>query len=132
MAHYSKTMRKILVIDDEEPIRKYLESLLSEQGYAIASAASGNQALFLVEQEHFDLAVLDLIFEGEDGMELLSALKASNPKMPVVILTGIGYEEDVLQEAHRRGADGYVGKLVAVEQLLTEIHRVLRHAPEQT
>ena len=70
--------------------------------------------------------VLDIGLADEDGLGLLSAIKARNPNIQVVMLTGMGFVEDLLQEAHAKGADGYVSKLLPLDELLLAIQRVLR------
>ena len=59
-------------------------------------------------------------------MEVLTSLKSAHPNLPVIIMTGIGFEEELLREAKERGASGYVSMTLPLNQLLMEVHRVLR------
>jgi DNA-binding NarL/FixJ family response regulator len=61
-----------------------------------------------------------------DGLEVLEMLKETHPKLPVLILTGMGYDDDLMREAMRLRADGYMSKTVALPHLVTEVRRILR------
>ena len=116
----------ILVVDDEEQIRELLSVYLTKQGYKVSTAASSVQTLGFVRQFPVDLVVLDIGLDGEDGLKLLAALKTELPDVRVVMLTGMGFVEDLLQEAHQQGADGYVSKVLPLDELLTAIQRTLK------
>jgi DNA-binding NtrC family response regulator len=70
---------------------------------------------------------MDIVLPDADGMEVLSAVKQNHPNLPVVMLTGIGFDEELLQEAKERGAVGYVSKTLPLDQLLMEVRRVLNY-----
>ena len=78
---------KILVVDDEPPIRRLLRTGLGTQGYAIAEAADAAEALARLETEKPDLLVLDLGLPGRNGLELLQELRAAGIDVPVVVLS---------------------------------------------
>jgi DNA-binding response OmpR family regulator len=115
----------ILVVDDEPQIRELLGIYLNKQGYSVSTAASGTEALRLCGQSHVDLAVLDIGLAGEDGLNVLGTVKSRHPQTKVVMLTGMGFVEDLLQEAQDKGADGYVSKVLPLDELLLAIHRTL-------
>ena len=96
---------------------------LNRQGYSVSTAASGTEALKQTGQSHIDLVVLDIGLAGEDGLNVLGVLKSRHPQTKVVMLTGMGFVEDLLQEAQERGADGYVSKVLPLDELLLTIHR---------
>jgi DNA-binding response OmpR family regulator len=116
----------ILIVDDEDQIRELLSLYLSRHGYEISTAKSSKETLQTMNRAGIDLVVLDIGLADEDGLGLLSAIKARNPNIQVVMLTGMGFVEDLLQEAHAKGADGYVSKLLPLDELLLAIQRVLR------
>ena len=116
----------ILIVDDEDQIRELLSLYLSRHGYEISTAKSSKETLQTMDRSGIDLVVLDIGLADEDGLGLLSAIKARNPNIQVVMLTGMGFVEDLLQEAHAKGADGYVSKLLPLDELLLAIQRVLR------
>ncbi len=122
---------RILVVDDEAPIRELLAAYLTKYGYEVVTAASGAEAQRLADGETVHLAILDVVLPDTDGMELLAQLKQGHPNLPAVLLTGIGFDEELLQEAQRCGAAGYVSKALPLDQLLMEVRRVLKYTAPQ-
>ena len=116
----------ILVVDDEPQIRDLLAVYLGKQSYRVSTAASSAETMRLVKEGHIDLVVLDIGLADEDGLNLLSIIKAQHPSLRVVMLTGMGFVEDLLQEANQKGADGYVSKVLPLEELLLAIQRALK------
>jgi DNA-binding response OmpR family regulator len=116
----------ILVVDDEAQIRELLSVYLKRQGYSVSIAANGAQALSTLGQTPVDLVVLDIGLENEDGLGLLARIKSTHPKVRVVMLTGLGFVEDLLEEAQQKGADGYVSKILALDELHMAIQRVFK------
>lgn len=116
----------ILVVDDEAQIRELLSVYLRRQGYQVAVAGTGAEALAELGQSPVDLVVLDIGLENEDGLGLLERIKSAHPKVLVVMLTGLGFVEDLLEEAQQKGADGYVSKVLALDELLMAIQRLFK------
>ena len=116
---------KVLVIDDEPPIRKLLRMGLATQGYAILDAPSGRVALELIAQKP-DLIILDLGLPDIDGLELLRTMRAKNEGVPIVVLSSRG-EEAAKVKALDLGADDYVTKPFGMDELLARIRAALRH-----
>jgi len=115
----------ILVVDDEAQIRELLALYLTKQGYKVSTASTSSETLAFVHQNPVDLVVLDIGLAEEDGLNLLARIKAGHPEVRVVMLTGMGFVEDLLHEAHEKGADGYVSKVLPLDELLLTIRRVL-------
>jgi CheY-like chemotaxis protein len=80
--------RCVLVVDDVEPNRRLLATLLGQDGHAAITAASGAEALWLLERAGFDLVLMDLHMPGMDGIAALRAIRARHPGLPVVAVTG--------------------------------------------
>jgi DNA-binding response OmpR family regulator len=120
---------KILVVDDEAPIRELLSTYLKKYGYDIIVAANGKEAQRLTDEESLHLVIMDIVLPDADGMEVLSAVRQNHPNLPVIMLTGIGFDEELLQEAQQRGAAGYISKTLPLDQLLMEVRRVLSYKP---
>ena len=118
----------VLVVDDEPQIRELLSVYLKRHGYTVSTAATSTETLRRVAEGPVDLVVLDIGLAEEDGLALLSSLKSGHPKLRVVMLTGMGFVEDLLQEAHANGADGYVSKVLPLDELLLAIQRTLKPA----
>jgi len=116
----------IIVVDDEVQIRELLAIYLNKKGYSVSTAGNGTEALKLAGKAHVDLVVLDISLAGEDGLNVLASFKERHPQTKVVMLTGMGFVEDLLQEAQEKGADGYVSKVLPLDELLLAIHRTLR------
>jgi DNA-binding response OmpR family regulator len=114
----------ILVVDDEAQIRELLSVYFRRQGFEVTTAASSQECLQVLAQTPVDLVVLDIGLDGEDGLRLLEKIKATHPNVRVVMLTGMGFVEDLLEEAHAKGADGYVSKVLPLGELLLAVQRV--------
>ena len=102
-------MEKILIIDDEAFIRENVERILSEDGYAVLTASSGQSALELVADEDLDLVLLDLNLGTENGIEVLKSLKIIDPELLVIVITGFGSVESAV-DALKLGAFHYMKK----------------------
>lgn len=116
---------KVLVIDDEPPIRKLLRMGLSTQGYEILEASNGKIALEkLIEQPA--LIILDLGLPDIQGHELLRTIRARNESVPIVVLSSRGDEAGKVQ-ALDLGADDYLTKPFGMDELLARLRAALRH-----
>jgi CheY-like chemotaxis protein len=114
-----------MVVDDEPQVRELLSLYLLKQGYEVTNAGSSTESLECLQRNPVDVVVLDIGLADEDGLKLLPMLKAEHPKLKVVMLTGMGFVEDLLEEAQQKGADGYVSKALPLDELLQAIARVL-------
>jgi two-component system response regulator AtoC len=113
---------KILVIDDQEAIRLFLASALTDRGYAVSQAATGAEAIAVATAERPDLVLLDLVLPDTNGMEVLARLREDQPHICVVILTSYG-EVDAAVRAMRLHAFDFVTKPVNLDRLLKVIER---------
>jgi two-component system KDP operon response regulator KdpE len=116
---------KILVIDDEPPIRKLLRMGLTTQGYDILEAPNGKTSLDLLA-ENPDLVILDLGLPDIQGLELLRMIRARNESVPIVVLSSRGDEKGKV-EALDAGADDYLTKPFGMDELLARMRAALRH-----
>jgi two-component system KDP operon response regulator KdpE len=116
---------KILVIDDEPPIRKLLRMGLGTQGYDILEAPNGKKALELLAEKP-DLVILDLGLPDIQGLELLRMIRGRNESVPVVVLSSRG-DEAGKDAALDLGADDYVTKPFGMDELLARLRAALRH-----
>lgn len=117
----------ILVVDDEEPIRELLSAYFKKHGYDVSSAGTASEAQSLADNASLNLIILDIALPDADGLELLSVLRNSHPNLPIVILTGMGFDEELFQEAREKGASAYVSKTLPLDQLLMEVVRTLKY-----
>src|SRR5687767_10666954 len=116
--------KSILVVDDDKPQRDILHDILTEAGYDVTSAASGEAALKFAKDRRFDLALTDLKMTGMDGIELLQHLLGLDSSIIVILLTAHGSIESA-KEALRRGAFDYLEKPYDKTALLEVVNRAL-------
>jgi two-component system KDP operon response regulator KdpE len=116
---------KVLIIDDEPPIRKLLRMGLSTQGYQTIEAGNGKTALDMLSQEP-GLVILDLGLPDIQGHELLRLIRAHNESVPIVVLSSRGDEAGKVQ-ALDLGADDFVTKPFGMDELLARMRAALRH-----
>jgi len=125
---------RILVIDDDETIGKSITAALEEKGYLAEAAESGREAIKKSEKEIYNLALIDIRLPDMDGVQLLTSLKETMPKMVKIIVTGYPSLQSAV-EAVNKGADGYIVKPIQMHELLTMIKQHLqkqREAAEYT
>jgi len=116
---------RVLVVDDEPPIRKLLRMGLNAQGYQTLEAANGKAALELLKEAP-DLIILDLGLPDTLGHDLLRTIRARNEGVPVIVLSSRGDEASKVQ-ALDLGADDYVTKPFGMDELLARMRAALRH-----
>jgi nitrogen regulation protein NR(I) len=117
-------MSKILVIDDDEQLRKSFVKLLAEEGYSVKSTSSGEAGLTLIQTEVPDLVVLDMRLPGMNGLGTFEAIHEMEPKLPVIMMTAYGTTETAI-EATKMGAFDYILKPFDVPNMLTVIAQAL-------
>jgi two-component system, OmpR family, KDP operon response regulator KdpE len=116
---------RVLVIDDEPPIRKLLRMGLTSQGYDVLEASNGKAGLDLLGQNP-NLVILDLGLPDFQGFDLLRTIRARNESVPIVVLSSRGDEAGKV-EALDLGADDYVTKPFGMEELLARMRAAIRH-----
>lgn len=118
---------RILVVDDEEPVRRIVASLLGRSGHAVTTAASAMEALRLLDENRgFDLLLSDIMMPGIDGLSLLDRVTVDFPTTPVVMFTAV-HDIHVATNAFRRGAIDYLLKPFVRAQLEAVVERGLEH-----
>ncbi|HZP17384.1 MAG TPA: response regulator, partial [Terriglobales bacterium] len=118
---------RVLVVDDEEPIREVVSSMLTSANFECVQSSSGREALALLQSgEEFSLMLSDLMMPGMDGEALLAASKERYPDMPVVMVTAV-HDVSVALSAIRNGAYDYLLKPFDREQLLATVRRAMEN-----
>jgi DNA-binding response OmpR family regulator len=120
---------KILIVDDDETIRKSITTVLEEKGYLVDTAENGRAAIRKSEKEVYNLALIDIRLPDMDGVQLLTALKETTPKMVKIIITGYPSLQNAV-EAVNKGADGYIVKPIKMGELLAMIKEHLKKQQE--
>lgn len=118
--------RRILVVDDDESLRRVTQVQLQQSGYNVATASDGNEALTVLEQFPADLVITDLKMPGISGMELLRRIRSGYPEIMIIMVTAFGTIENAV-EAMRAGAYDYITKPVQIEELRITTARALDH-----
>jgi two-component system response regulator PhoP len=118
---------RILLVEDEAPLRETLAARLKREGYAVDAAADGEEGLYLGKEVPFDVAIIDLGVPKLPGIELIKKLRGMGAKYPVLILTARSSWQDKV-EGLKTGADDYLVKPFHVEELLARINALVRRA----
>ena len=120
---------RILLVDDDEDARILMRTLLERDGYEVSEVVDGHKALELLEDQDFNLLILDLAMPGLDGREVLHQLRGSvdTAALPVLIRTGTGSDR-IEAELLEAGADDYMEKSVDADRFMARVHAVLRRA----
>jgi CheY-like chemotaxis protein len=114
----------ILVVDDEDALRTVLSSELESEGYVVATAGDGDEAISILQGKLFDLVLLDIKMPRVDGFEVLRFVKERYPATKVIMLTGFADLKNAI-ESKKLGAEDFVSKPYDLVDLLTTIERVL-------
>ena len=120
-------MFHILVADDDRNTRKYMKVLLEGAGYTVSTAQDGTQALKVMQNEHIDLIILDIMMPDMDGYELTQALRESGDNIPILMVSARQLPADK-KKGFLVGTDDYMTKPVDDEEMLLRIHALLRRA----
>jgi DNA-binding response OmpR family regulator len=118
---------QIVLIEDEQAIRRGVADLLRASGYAVTEAADGDRGLAEASRAGVDLVLLDLLLPRRDGLDVLTNLRRVRPAVPVIVLTARGTEDDRVRGL-KIGADDYVVKPFSARELLARVEAVLRRA----
>jgi CheY-like chemotaxis protein len=124
--------RKVLIVDDEEVIRKFLRIHLVKLGYEVTEAADGEQAIEQLGKDDFDLLICDIMMPKKDGWEVMKEAK-SNPKtknLPVIVLTAKNEDSDMFK-GYDLGANYYMTKPFTKAQLLYGLKLMFDETPEE-
>lgn len=113
-----------MVCDDEKAINHALELKLGHENFSVVTASNGNQCLEAMGKDKFDLVLLDLVLPEKDGFEVLEELKKRGNKVPIIIISNLGQEEDI-QRVHSLGVSYYLIKsntpLVEIVEKVKEV-----------
>ncbi|MBQ2953394.1 MAG: response regulator transcription factor [Clostridia bacterium] len=120
-------MFHILVVDDDKNTRLLMQAILEAERYTVSLAASGLEALDLLESTHIDLILLDVMMPGMDGYEFTRTLRAARSDLPILMVSAKQLPSDIKQ-GFIAGTDDFMVKPVDEEELLLRIHALLRRA----
>ncbi len=117
-------MDRVLIVDDEKGMRDFLSIMLKKEGYAVQQAESADKAAEMIARGDFDLVISDISMPGPSGLEVLKRSKASNPEMPVIMITAYASTESAI-EALKLGAYDYIVKPFDIEEMKAVVRNAL-------
>ena len=115
-------VKKVLIVEDEKPLSNVLQLKLNEEGMETQTAYDGEEAVRKIEANGYDLVLLDLILPVKDGFEVLKELQEKNIKVPIIVVSNLGQEEDI-EKTRKLGVKGY---LVKANSTLDDIVKVVK------
>ena len=120
-------MSRILIVEDEFSISNFLKTVLEGDGYTVTTACDGEEALAVMDREHIDLAVLDIMMPRMDGYEFTKTLRSANSDLPILMVSAKQLSED-RKKGFLVGTDDYMTKPVDTDEMLLRIKALLRRA----
>ncbi len=123
-------LARIIVVDDDESIRKVLATVLEEKGYTVDTAENGNQAIEKTEKNFYNLGLFDIRLPDIEGTVLLAKVKDTTPRMRKIIVTGYPSLQNAV-EALNKGADAYILKPFDMDKVLQTIKEQLKNQEEE-
>lgn len=117
--------KHILTVDDESQIRELLREILAASGYRVSGASSTVEAMRVVRDDPPDLIITDLQLEEGDGFDLVEQVQAVAPKLPIIMLTGVLFDPQVIRGPIGEKIAAYVEKTAPLERVLQEVRRQL-------
>ncbi|HUR82650.1 MAG TPA: response regulator, partial [Thermoanaerobaculia bacterium] len=115
---------RILIVDDEEVLRDVLDAVLRREGFDIVAAASGEEALNVLDSDEIDLVILDVMLPGISGIDTLRAIRISNPYLPVIVITAFSSIDGAI-DAMKQGAFHYIPKPFKNEEVVLTVNKAL-------
>ena len=115
---------RILIVDDDENIRKTIFAILLDEGYEVDSASSGSEAIIKTQEFTYNVALLDIKLPDMEGTDLLSKMRDTVPKMRKIMVTGFPSQQNAISAVNQK-ADAYLIKPVDIEKLLETIREQL-------
>jgi DNA-binding response OmpR family regulator len=122
---------QFLIIDDDPAISRFLVTYLRQKGHSCQALTEGFQTATWLAHNNCEVIIVDLRMPKVDGISLISYIREINPTIPIVVFTGVGYDEEKMHAALRAGANGYVSKNLPIEQLYCVLARVLATSRQQ-
>jgi DNA-binding NtrC family response regulator len=117
--------KHILSVDDEPNIRALLQEVLTGKGYRVSTAAEQEQANRIVKADPPQLIIIDFQIEQGDGFTVIEALKKVRPATPILLLTGVIFDHQVVRDTIRKKVDGYLNKTASLSTIVSEVQRLL-------
>lgn len=115
-----------LIVDDNRLLNRFLTTFFRDKGHTTASLTDGTKVESWLEKNPCDGIILDIGLPKVDGLTLISVIRQKHPELPIVMFTGLGYDEEAMQKARSAGANGYVSKTLGPSEIYNAVMRVLQ------
>ena len=119
--------RRLLVVDDESSLLAMLRRLFTRNGFEVFTARNVDQALALLDREPVDIVVTDMVMPGKDGLDLIEAVKAGRPDLPIILVTGYASENRI--ERARKNCAAHLAKPFRLDEILAAVRSALPSTP---
>lgn len=123
---------KVLVVDDETPVRALFNDLLQKEKCTVSGVTTGEEALDAIQKEDFEVVLLDIKLPGMSGLEVLKKIKDLKPATIVVMITGFGYDEQLLAKSREYGCSGYIGKNMPISEIIANFKLFVKSAQDRS
>ena len=123
--------KRVLVIDDEEPIRNYLRDILEKAGYSVMDCGDGDKGIEMYLDDDFDIVLTDIAMPKKDGVEVLIEMKKVSPSTRIIAMSGVVDCYKLLEVANIFKADATIKKPFEKEEVLSAIKKVLECQPSR-
>jgi len=114
-----------LVVDDNRLLNRFLVTYLRSKGHSCSALTDGSKVESWLDLNKCDAVVLDIGMPKIDGLSMISIIRNRYPDLPIIIFTGLGYDEEMMQAARYAGANGYVSKGLGPSEIYSALMRVL-------
>lgn len=123
---HKSSLRRLLLVDDDQYVVNFLNLFLSHKGFEVQVAHDGPELERSLGRGKYDVVVMDIRLKDAQGTQLVPLVRERQPGVPVVMLTGLGYDQRLMDEALKAGARGYVSKTLPPEELLAALERAMQ------
>jgi DNA-binding response OmpR family regulator len=117
--------KRVLIVDDDQYVVNFLTMFFKHKGFDASVAHDALELERQLAQPKLDVVVLDIRLKDAEGTHLIPKIREKHPSIPIVMLTGLGYDEDLMNDALKAGANGYVSKTLPPEELFAAVLRAL-------
>jgi DNA-binding response OmpR family regulator len=122
---------KILIVDDEPLVKDQFIDLFKKEDCQTIACGTGEEALIELKKESFDVVLLDIKLPGISGLEVLKNIRDTDKKLPVIMITGFGFDEELITKSKQLGCSGYIGKNMPVAQIIITFKQFVKDALEK-
>ena len=122
--------KRVLVVDDDEMVRNLFNDLLKREKCVVQCVGTAEDGLDKIEKENFDVVLLDIKLPGMSGLEALKRIKILRPNLTVVMITGFGFDEELLAKSKEYGCSCYIGKNLPTSEIMNSFRAYLTSAAE--